>query len=462
MDFGQLISNAAVNAGNVMIAGAEQQQRQASAENTQAEARMRQMNALMMKQDMEEKKAITTEMAGANEEFGKGAKTDQEVMTYANKGAATAAAHGRFDLMKGYEDMAKSAETALKTSIENKAKETAALHSAVGSAAIDYVNMPSEEGATALRDAAVKAGVKPDSIPLRTDPQFASWAKGMQTYGLDSGKRIEHMDKEQDLKRQQEERERHNKEVEEQRRAAEVDKAAARETTKLLLQQGLEIRRQSMLDREERAKKGGEAGKVEQKISDGIIRNAAQVQRVLTTSIAATAKSSGSIFTHLGDGTLTEALVRSGTQAITPTDSKAMDSLQAEMGTVMAQILTAGSGRGPNMPLQESMQKLNQTLPTDPPIIKLFRLANAAEAVKLELDNIVPGGTPKLEENRQNMIKFFDKFPSTAELMSQLGEKDPKLGKQLMSDYMATHSGGAGGGGKPAATGVDHSNPLLR
>lgn len=445
MDFGAILGNLATGAGAVQIATVEQEQRQATADNTKAEAQIHQMSALTMKQDAAARQKTQTEMASATKAFQDGAKTDSDILQFSMKGAATAMANNQFDLAKGYEEMGKLAEGNLKTVAETRAKEQAAASNKLGETAMDYVAAPSEAGAQALVDAAIKSGKDPKTIPARTDPAFASWAQMQTTEGPANEKRVEAMRKDAEIKEKQKETERADRANEALRlehiqdvKAAQAQADATRQLAITTASADRARAEEARAARREQsnASARGSVSKHEGFIADLTIKNAAQGVRVIDNMMSVPGSAVQSLFTKIADGSLSGALTKAGGNLFTPEADQAVTAIGAEMGLVVGQVVTAGAGRGAALPIVESFQKMTTPQAGDSPMMKVLRIANAGEILRLELKNIVPGGTPELEESRKEMMEFLGKLPSTKQILKAMASQPGAEKEQTMGEYM--------------------------
>ena len=445
MDFGSIMGDLATNAGLGQIAGAQQQQRQAQADDTRAQAQMRQMSALSMKQDVADRKAITDETAAASDAFQKSAKTAADVQKLATTKEGAAMAHNQFDMAKSYGEMAKMAEAEQQSALKNKAEEVHQKNESVANAAGAYEAVPSTENAKALAEQAIAAGQK--NVPATGTPEFASWAVAQKTAAMDSGKKLEWAAKEADIKANQErlkqkQEQDHADKLERERQTAAYQSGVLdlKKTSLQLIAQGQQMRHEdAVARREEAAAKhattdGSNIGKVEQRGADSLIRSSSQVRRVVDNMMATSIGASGGLFEHLKDETAAEALIKSGTLAITPQEDQMISAMGAEMGAIGAQMLTVGSGRGPNLALQTAVGSIATSKPTDPPLLKLFRLSNFAELAYQELRASPKGGTKELEEIRQDNMEAFRKLPSPSKLLRLVPHKDKAV---LMGEYQA-------------------------
>ena len=448
MDLGSMMGDLITNAGHAQIAGAQQEMRQAQADDTRAQAQMRQMSALSMKQDVADRKAITDETKASSEEFQRSSKTSADIQKLANAKEGSAIAHNQFGMAKEYGEMAKMAEAEQQTALKNKAEEAHQKNEGVANTAAAYEANPSTENAKALAAQAAAAGQQ--NIPATGTPEFASWAVAQKTAAMDSAKRLEWSQKEADIKEKQKETERSHQANEAIRLEGIRATALAREQ----LEEGRNARaaetrvnkERLQLDREKwqseqadkkaatKAAGGAKVGAIEQKVSDTIIRNSAQGVRVIDNMLSVPSSAANSLFGSMKDVTLTDSLVRTGGNFLTKEADQEVTAIGAEMGVIIGQVVTAGSGRGASLPIIQSFQKMTTPQQGDTPHMKLMRLANAGEILQLELTNITPGATKELEDSRSRMLKFLDKLPTTKDVLRLTPAKERGQTMQQYAD----------------------------
>lgn len=438
MDFGSALSNLAVNAGQSQIAGV-------AFADAQATSQMHQMQALAMKKHVEDQAAIQEESKQLTADFRRSAQTADDTLKWARQMSAISLAHGDFEAASNYEAAEKSALDEKKRLLDTAAEETKMRGEGAAKAAFNYMDNPTPEAAQQLALAAQRAGVDPKTIPPADAPAFATWAQGMTKQGMDTAKRIELKQKDDEFRLRQTEIAAEKARADETRRmqiretaaaraAAERDRADRNAEIARHNQEMEAISKMRLEDKEARDKaKGGKVGLNEQKVSDTIIRNSAQAVRVIDNMLSTPQSAAASLFSQIKGGNLTDSLVKAGGNLLTKEADQEVTAIGAEMGVIIGQIVTAGSGGRAALPIVQSFQQMTTPQVGDTPHMKLLRLANAAEIVKLELKNITPGATEELESSRKDMQKFLGDLPSTKDILKLLPQKDRQ---QTMSKYM--------------------------
>lgn len=462
MDFGNLLADTAMGVGRMQIAGTNQDIRQAQADMMKATAQEHQLQAMAMQQQQQKRELIATELAPDVEGFKQGMKTEADTLQFAKKGAAVSLANNDFEGAKAYEQMGKMAESSIKSALDQQVAEQGRLRESLGSAAQDFVANPTDDQAEKLLEQAMLSGepmphaTLPDGSP---NPEFVQAAKALQYAGLDSGKRIEHKEKldeiiakrEATIEQQKAETER---KIEAERQKA-LDRQASLEERRWRDKMMLEIRQQTLDARKEAAASKASAhsgGVIEQKTAHTIIRNAAQVERALGNMMAMSSTATSGMFAHLKAGDVKGALTAASGNVVTPEEQQQMGAVGAELGLVLGQIVTAGGGRGVNQTIVNAFQAMASPQVGDTPSMALFRLGNVAEITRLELENILPGGTPQLEANRQHVIKSLMKIPTPQEIMLAVpaGQRSKLMG-QYAADLKKTAALRAEGAAQPPA-----------
>lgn len=439
MDFGAVMGNLATGAGRSMIAGQAYDMRQAQAEDAHALAQMHQMSALSMQQDTADRKAIADETSAASEEFQQSAKTSADVQKLAHAKAGAAIHHNQFEMAKSYGDMAKMAETEQKTALENKAMEVHQKREVVAQSANDYATLPTPENAEKLVRNALEAGVPMQNIPEQGTPQFASWAVGQKTAAMDSGKRIEVMQKEKEFtenqaRLKQKQAEDNEAKLERQQATAAnqaglLQIAQQNATTNRLLAQA----RKDSLEAKTQAALTGTPGKLVKthpaQVESGIqmiVGSAGEAMNAFENILDMPATTTSSIFADLASGTVPEALTRAGTQALTPDDQKTYNMFTGGVSTEMTRVLTGGGGRSGGQQLAEELKKTLRVEPNDSVQMAMLKNAYGVQMLRNRLHYLATSDDPSFAPLQTELKGKLAKFPSPGALLRQF-EKDPKL-----------------------------------
>ena len=290
---------------------------------------------------------------------------------------------------------------------------------------------------------AIAAGVPVQEIPPSTDQKaFARFVDTLPGKARSVERATEFKQAKDKAEADREERIRHDKETEAARlesiRSTAASQANANATRQLAIatmsaDRARAEEAKALLKSQSNASARGHIGLREQAISDLIIRNSAQGVRVIDNMMSVPGSAAQSLFTKISDGSLQGSLTKAGGNMITPEADQAVTAIGAEMGLVVGQVVTAGAGRGAALPIVESFQKMTTPQAGDTPLMKVMRLANAGEIMRLELKNIPPGSTDELEESRQNMKDFLGKLPTTKQVLKMMpdAEREHSMGQYM-------------------------------
>lgn len=449
MDFGNMLSDLAIGAGQSQIAGAEQQQRQAQADNTRAQAQMAQMQALAMKQDMADKKAYAASMAPSLEAFTASAKTDKDILDVSRKGAAEALAHNQFSVAKAYEDMAHLAIANQKEAVQTHALEQHARMEAVGTAALNYDQNPSPATAREMVQAALTAGesvatIPPSSKPDGTpNPDFVNWAKSKKEAGLDSGKRVEFLQKEADIKAKQEELAAQHRQQSEDRAAARSDKALAqqqmhedRRFRDQMLREAQEARREDAKARQE-AKAAGTTLTAKQKdTADAVAVMAHEGARSLHGFGQMEAGATTGAFVDLSGHGVMASLTKVGGRVVTDEQAQMLQTNAAGWGRAVLSAETVGIGRSPTAAQIDDIHRAVTPQAGDTYYTAAYKLATGNAIILNRLETRHTNPDPKVEAQLQKDEDYMRSL-ATPEQVYAAAQQDP-TGKRELSKSKRT------------------------
>ena len=434
MDFGSMLSTLATNAGNSQIYGVQQQQREANLEATQTSNAIQQMALLTHQQDFEGRKAVAADMAVMAKDFQQGAKTQQDVLKLATTGAATALTRNQFGLAKEYEDMAKLAEGNLKSQVEVKAREVQASREASSTLAADYLANPTPDTAQQLAQAALRAGVAPQAIPLSNSPQFAAFAKSQLGASKDGERRLEHMDKESDIKDKATARAEEFKQREQDRALQRSSIALQREQNNMFKREQLDRLRANDEERRAKAAAGGPEHLTAQgeNTVEGVTAATGEAIRGLRIigDMSTAEKSSAFAGLH-GDGVMS-SLTRVGGNVVTPQSSQMYTTATQGLGMEIGRVLTLGGGRGITQAQIDEFQQMIQARPGDTEYTAMFKFANAADILRNRLETLPDSRIKKVRDQQNAYMKELERIPRPGEVWAA-AQSDPKS-KRLLGE----------------------------
>jgi hypothetical protein len=438
MDLSAALSNLAQGAGAVQIATTEQEARQAEASNAKAVAQMHQMEALSMKQTLDTRKAIAQESQGVVQQFQQSAKTDQDLENFSRQMAAISLGKGDFDGAKHYEEEVKRAADAKKESLANAAAEGHAKNEATAQAAYAYTEAPSTGAADALEQAAQRAGVDPKTIPQRGSPEYASWAVGMQKKAVDSAKRLELKQKDDEFHVRQAEIAQKDREVAQARTLAQQDKALAQagiaedRKARLAIERQLadahtaELRARS--EAEAAKAKGGDAAHLTAKqrdTADAVAAMAHEGARSLHGFEAMPAGSVAGMFSDLTQHGVTTALTAAGARLITADEAKMFATNAAGFARAVLSSETLGMGRSPTGAQIEDMHRAIVPQEGDGAAVAAYKLATGNAIILNRLETRHTNPDPKVEA-RLVADEAYMRTLATPEEVYEAARKNPK------------------------------------
>lgn len=450
------LGNVLGSIGQNMVIGQQQDEKRAETEYKQQQVASMKMANLAAKQQQQTQQEVG---AYLKSEIDKDSSIMQDPLKTAaayERAAGMAAAHGDFasmnemgKLAKGKLDEAKEAQaTAL---AQNKvAKESAA------SAAYDYDAAPTVDNAAKLAQAAVKAGYDPTKIPAPGSIAFKAFANNLKTNALDAKSRAELVEKSQEFQiRQQEKRE--------EFAVREQDRQEARRDRAMYQQAMLEDRRERRAAASEKAPtiKEFENGQYEfeptgkaqgerlsgdprwVKIAEpkltsqqkvGVTKlnsSSGEVARSLTNFSMMDFDTRASPFAGLGAKGPLDALMKTGTNSITPTQVQAMTVSGGGMGNQIAQAESAFGGRMMAGGQQEHMEDIVTPKQGDSGYTAAFKLANGKELMLALIDNSPPSYRHSKDAQAQR-DKLEKAIPwSTSDVIEQTRKNAPKQVKTL-------------------------------
>lgn len=453
---GGFLGQVGYQAGQNIVIGQQQDEQKAQTEYKQQQVAQMKMATLAAKQQQQTQQEIGAYLKSETDKDSSILQDPLKTAAAYERAAGMAAAHGDFasmqemgKLAKGKLDEAKEAQAvALKNNKE--AKEGAA------SAAYDYDSAPTVDNAAKLAQAAVKAGYDPTKIPAPGTLQFQAFANNLKTNALDAKTRANLVEKAQEFQiRQQDKREEFVQ--------REQDRQDARRDRAMYQQAMLEDRRAR---REESGGKpptvkefeGGQyeyepSGKIQGerlgtdprwvKISDpkltsqqktGISKlnsSSGEVARSLTNFSEMDFDTRASPFAGLGAHSPLDALMKTGTNALTPTQVQSMTVAGGGMGNQIAQAESAFGGRMMAGAQQEHMESITTPKQGDTGYTAAYKLANGKELMLALIDNS-PASYRNSKDAQAQRDKLNKAVPwSTSDVIEQTRRNAPKQVKTL-------------------------------
>lgn len=432
MDFASGLSALATNAGYALQAQQHQAQQQAQLDDTRAQVQIRQMQALGMRQELDDRKNREADAKEGFAGLGEGVKSlEGQLKGYENT-AAIAASKGHFDTARQMELLARGVQTELKGQREAAYQDLAIKNESAGKAALEYQDNPTPEAAQAVVQKALAAGIPKEQIPPATDAQaFGRFARSLPTRAMSVEKSVTL--KQQEAKATEDRNARTEAQRAEHERKLERDRetAAARGDS-------LEIKRllaRSLIEaREGRGKNADGFRKTHPaQVESGIqmiVGSAGEAMQALENIADMNKGTTGSMFSELQNHNLSDALVRGGTQALTPERQKLYDTMLGGLSTEMVRVLTGGGGRGGTQAMADELRKVLRVEPTDSEGLAMFKLINGVGMLRNRLHFLDNSDSPKMKGLQAELEEKFKSYPTTKEFMAAV-RKNPKLAAEF-------------------------------
>jgi len=394
--------------GNSLIQGQNFEEQQARTSFMKSEAMMQGLQAQQMQQKVKTEKELGDFISSELKLKGADATLPQNQAQMFTKAAGLAAASGDFASMTEMNSLAHSSQQQARDEAAYAAQQQARAKEDLGSSAQAYANNPTAEGANDLARKAIAAGQNPATIPLPGTPAFAAWANNQQLAGMDSKDRANFVQKAADLKAKREEQWQIHADNVALRRESMAQNAALREQMIGLRRDEAASRAPSHVDiggatyqwdpsgqvKGERLASDGRYVKLGAKITATQENNtvalggaAAEAARNLRQMSGFSVGTANSPFTHLGDASFTDALAKTGTQALTPEQVQMFQTSSAGLGLELARVATLGAGRGANQSVINEMQKLTTPTSGDTNLTMAYKLSTAAQIALTRMES---------------------------------------------------------------------------
>lgn len=429
--FGQL----GYQAGQNILYGQEQQDRQATIDIKRAEAATMQMSALQKKQQMETQQAIGQAIASDN--ALNGAKvTDplQQAQMY-DKAAGIATSRGDFATAKQMSDLANNQRQAAGEQAKAVAQQQHQANENLATAADELASNPTPDNLKRLVDATKAAGKNPLDIPPPGTPQFTTWLNQQKKAGMDSKQRAELAEKTVEFQQRQQDRKEEFAQREQDRREQAAFRAqmaaGMAEDRKARLQmerERIDLQKQQFDYKKEFG--GGAGGGVQgANTTTAIAGAAAEALRNVKNMQSFDTGTTASPFVNLTDHSVLDAIAKSGSNAGTPQEIQMFQTAGSGLATQVGRIETLGAGRGVNQTQINQLEK--QLIPTagDSNATSAYKLATAADIVATRMRNQPPPREPALRAEWDKTLSTLDAMVKPEDVLK--ATKDPKAKEQI-------------------------------
>lgn len=453
------LTNLGLAAGRNIVYGQEFQEKQADLDLKKQQLAMGQM-AMQQAQKQQQTQAAVGSFLQSEMVKDAAAITDpvQTAKLY-EKASGVAMQNGDFvtanqmgELAKGKLNEAKEQATVFMQQQQQK-KES------LSSAASDYEANPSADTAKALMQKAVDAGVNPSQIPQPGTPQWGTWVNEQTRASMNGKEKAAFVQKQYEMDANRKEKQ-----------AEHADNVALRQAqmaqTGMLREAMIGIQRESLALREEehrdRMANAGEkaptvkdfggsqyqfdpSGKIAgdrdlpdqhwvkmgEKLTSqqktGISRGsyaAAEVSRSLGKALQFDPGTTTGPFAHLGAHTPMDALVKIGSNKLTPAQYQSMNVNAAGLGNQIASLESALGGRMAAGTQQQHLQDMAVPQPGDSGYTAAYKIANAKELTVTALKHL-PGNFANTPQGKAQIAEIEKSVPFNTDDVIKAMKKDP-------------------------------------
>ena len=448
MDFGSMLSDLAVNAGQTQIAGVEQQQRVANLADTKAQTQMRQMQALSMKQEMDDKIGAAADLKAGMGTVQGGIKTQEDIIKGATATMNLAAQKGRFTEVKAMEELIKGAQGEIKATTDAAIAEKQAKAETAGRSALTYQDNPTPAAAAQVVRDAIAAGVPVEEIPPSTDQKaFSRFVDSLPGKARSVEKATEFKQAKEKAEADRIERAREADLREATRlegiRSAAEGREQNNQTRKLIASLALAERAREADARQERADaraaekaKGLQLTAKQKDTSDAVAGMAHEGYRTLHGFNQMLAGTTAGAFQDLNAHTITDSLMKVGGNIITPQDQQMFQTNAAGFGRAVLSAETAGIGRSPTAAQIIDMQRAVVPQEGDDYYTAAYKIATGNAIILNRLETRHTNPDPKVEA-RLVADEEYIRSLATPEMIYNAAQKDPK-GKRSLDKRIKT------------------------
>ena len=447
--FGQL----GYQAGQNILYGQQQADQQATIDIKRAEAATMQMSALQKKQQIEAQQAIGQAIASDNALNGAKVTDPLQQAHMYDKAAGIATSRGDFATAKQMSDLANNQRQAAGEQAKAVAQQQHQNLENLATAADDLATNPTPDNYRRLQQATAAAGKNPSDIPPPGTPQFTTWLNAQKKAGMDSKQRAELAEKTVEFQQRQQER---REEFASRQQEREADRAL-----KAQMAAGLAYdREQRRLDRQQdRAEKpptikeftDGQyeydpSGKMAGdrlssdsrwvKIDDpkltstqktgrtrGIYANT-EIHRAVESLMQFPVNTTNSPFKDLHAGSVGDALVKMGSNSLTPAQYQAMGTNSAAVGNHIASMDAMFGGRMAAGNQQQHLEQAYTPQPGDSGYTVAYKMA-ALKEMSIKALESMPGNYAKTAEGKKAIADWNQSVPfSTSDVLNKMNS-DP-------------------------------------
>lgn len=417
------LTNLGLAAGRNILYGQEFQEKQADLDLKKQQLAMGQMAMQRAQQQQATQQAVGSFLASE-------AAKDQSNLTDPikaageyQKAAGIALRNGDFVSANEMGELAKGKLSEAKEQAATLAQQQQVKKEALAEAADTFVSGQNPEAAKDLMRKAVDAGVNPSTIPMPGTPQFAKWANDQTLASKTAAQRADFVQKAYEMNANREEKQREHADNMQLRQQGMQQTAMLREAM-------IGIQRERLDIAKEKAAAPPKQSANQIAANNAIVASAAEGLRGLKNIGAMSSDATAGPFAGLHDGTILDAIAKSGTQAMTPQDMQVYHVAAAGMGLEVARTLTLGGGRGANQALINEMQNIVEVKPGESKATALFKYTNAADIIRNRLSTLPDTPDAKVAAQRAQLEEDLNKIPTPQDVLKAV--KNPKEREKLL------------------------------
>lgn len=440
------IFNALVGAGNALRYGQEYELGQADLEQKQQQVAMSKLAATQQQQQMENQKGMGQYIKSQIDADQSIVSDPMKTAQMYEKTAGMAMAGGDFQSAQMMSELANGKRNDALKAAQQLAQQTQLKKETLASSASDYQQNPTPEGAAAMVQNAVAAGVPPSSIPAPGTPAFKGWVTSQSQAAMNAKERADFVEKQAEFKQKHEETVQAHKDSEE-------DKRQQRQQTALMRESMAEDRRTRLELEKQRI---AQPSKTQEAATNAIVGSASEAFRGLRVIGQMAAGQSAGAFSGLHNGTIPAALAKTGTNMVTPQSMQMYQTASAGLGLELGRVLTLGGGRGVNAAQIKEFQDMTQVHPGDTELEAMFKYSNAADIVRNRLSTLPDAANPKVAAQQKEVADMLDKIPTPEQVMdiaAKHGQQEKLLSKYGNMAQAATAIQSGSIGNAPAPSG---------
>jgi hypothetical protein len=421
MGLGNFLQQVGIAAGQTMLAGQAYQQGQVELENRKQDIEVKQQQVAAAKLSAQASRdAANMIQSGMAKDSATVSDPTAKAKLYTET-AGRLAATGSFDMAQKMEALAKGElDIAGKMQADILQKGVVAKE-ALAKTALDYAASPTPEGQKTLVKAAIDAGYDPTKIPAPNTTEFRAWALNQQTAGSTAKDVLAAKEKAREFNEREAERKA-------EFQAKQAESAARRSETAAFRNESLALRK--ILIESKTGKSDLTAQ--EKGTVTAVLGAAGEATRGLEQALKMPVNARMGAFANLHDGTVIDALTKTGTNALTPEQVQLYTSNMGGMALEASRVITLGAGKSANESTIRELQKALVPQQGDTEYTAMYKIATAASIIRNRLEYLpeIPETRGKQRGQLDKLMKALDAVPEPDEIL-QASLKNPVASRQL-------------------------------